>query len=148
MRRRTVIISITLLALITLGAARIGILPYGTPLDFLTPRATWVRSWNHTLRDCADAKAAEKAIKINRDGGTVCVMDDGTWVVIVTEHTCCSGAGFDAALYVTSNKESYLDTKTNYCEFSLADEVAAHSKKNIPEFLASVHALGRRLSKY
>lgn len=143
-----IILPLILLLGIAIAAARLGLLPRGTPLDFFTAEATFIRSWKRTLISSPDAETAENKLKANKEGGAVVRMEDGTWVAVVMEHHCCTGAGFDATLYVTSEGETWLDSDTCYCGWeSLEWDMAEYSKKDIRSFLADVCSANKKLSK-
>lgn len=97
------------------GAARYGLLPRGTWLDYFAQEVDFVRGWVEVLRGCADADAAEAAVKGNKEGGMVLRMADGSWVAVVMEHKCCTGAGFNATVYVMSDGRAFVDEDTCYC---------------------------------
>ena len=74
------------------------------------------------------------------------VCADGSWVSVVMEHACCTGAGFDATLYVTSSGEAYLDTTTRYCgAFDLADSLHVLPRTDSASLISSLASSGKRL---
>lgn len=141
-----ILATLTLAALI--GAAWIGLLPQGIPFDCISPGARYVRSWHSDLRDCVDASSAQVLLARNKEGGEVVVMGDGTWVAVVMEHECCTGAGFNATLYVASTGEAYVDLDSCYCGWMpLGDELRAYPKTSVGAFLAAVRSRGKRLDR-
>lgn len=75
-------------------------------------------------------------------------MSDGSWVAVVMEHHCCTGAGFDATLYVTSTGETHLDSESCYCGWlPLGDEIYEYPKTSSAAFLASVRSSGKQLTR-
>jgi hypothetical protein len=149
MRRfRTVFWILALVASAIAGTAWIGLLPRGSPFDYFSPEARFVRRWHSDLRDCADASSAQSLLNKNKEGGEAITMSDGSWVAVVMEHHCCTGAGFDATLYVTSSGEAYLDSDTCYCGWMpLGDEIYTCPKTRVADFLAAVRASGKRLTR-
>lgn len=130
----------------TLGAGWIGLLPW--PLNYFSPESRFIRYWRQTLEKCPDASSADRALSANKEGGDVVHLADGTWVAVVMEHECCTGAGFNATLYVTSTKEAYLDSRTGYCGFfPLREELLSAEKRSIPDFLNSRKGEGKQLSR-
>ncbi len=128
------------------GAAKIGMLPQGTPFDFLSPASSFVRSWESQIASSDDPDAIESFVSKNKEGGWVIRTDDGGWVSVVMEHECCTGAGFNATLYVTSAGDSFLDTKTCYCgSMPLAEAISSYSRASPDAFLADVRAGGKQL---
>ena len=98
------------------------------------------------LQGCPDARSAQTALRKNKEGGTVVMMDDGTWVAVVMEHACCTGAGFNATLYRTSRGALYLDSDSSYCGFfPLREELLTHACPNTAAFLESVKSGGKNL---
>lgn len=119
---------------------------FGMPLDCFAPQSRFIRHWTHTLRGSGSAAAATEAIQRNKEGGKMVHLADGSWVAVVMEHHCCTGAGFDATLYVASDGQAWLDSETCYCGFLPLDgELHEYSRQSIPAFLASVRANGKPL---
>lgn len=76
------------------------------------------------------------------------MMPDGSWVAVVMEHSCCTGAGFDATLYVASTGEAYLDSESCYCGWMpLGGELAGYPKTSIADFMAAVKASGKKTTR-
>ena len=118
-----------------------GLLPRGTPLDFFAPETRFVSRWRSELRFCPAPAAAELILKDNKEGGEVVRMADGSWVAVVMEHACCTGAGFNATLYVSSTGEAWLDSATCYCGWMpLGDELAGYPATGVADFIAAVNA--------
>ncbi len=139
---------IALLATAVAGLAWFGLLPGGSPFDYFSPDARFVRRWHSGLLGCGDASSAQSLLKKNKEGGEVIKMSDGSWVAVVMEHKCCTGAGFDATLYVTSTGEAYLDSDTCYCGWMpLGDEICTCPKTRVADYLAAVRASGKRLTR-
>lgn len=148
MKRLAIIgIPILLLCVVTLvGAAKVGILPQGTPFDFLSPASSFVRSWESRITSSDNPDTIESFVSKNKEGGWVVRTHDGGWVSIVMEHDCCTGAGFNATLYVTSGGDSFLDMKTCYCgSRPLAEEISRYSRASPKAFLADVRVGGKQL---
>ncbi len=135
-----------ILSMGAIGTAKTGILPEGTFLDYFTPKSVFIRTWKDRLLECHDQTAADKAVRGNKEGGTVVVMKDGSWVALVMEHACCTGAGFNATLYVTSKGEAYLDAESCYCGFSpLTWELEELPVGTTSEFLTALRTNGKKL---
>ena len=143
-----ILVPLLLLAAAVIGAARIGLLPQGTPLDYFSPQASFVRRWHSELRGCRDALSAQASLKNNKEGGEAVMVADGSWTAIVMEHDCCTGAGFNATLYVTSAGEAYLDAESCYCGWlPLGEEIYEYPKISVAGFLAAVRASGKPLTR-
>ncbi len=139
---------IALLCATLLGVAWFGLLPEGTPFDNFSPKSRFIRSWRGALLNCPNAAAATTALRSNKEGGEAVMMADGSWVAVVMEHACCTGAGFDATLYVTSTGEVYLDPESRYCGWlPLGGEIYAYPKRDIAEFLSAVSSSGKPLTR-
>ncbi|RYD31091.1 MAG: hypothetical protein EOP86_18635 [Verrucomicrobiaceae bacterium] len=137
---------LTLLCAALVGVAWTGLLPRGTFLDGLSPQARFVRHWHSGLSHCADSAAAEALLKHNKEGGEVAMMADGSWVSVVMEHSCCTGAGFNATLYVASTGEAVLDPESCYCGWMpLGEEIYNHPKTSVSDFLAAVGTDGKKI---
>lgn len=136
-----------LLAILT-GIAKFGLVPRGTPLDYFAPESAFVREWRAALESSQSPDDALTKLGKNKEGGEVVRMADGTWVAVVMEHECCTGAGFNATLYVTSKGKSYLDADTCYCGFFLLGrELQGHDNSSIDAFLTAVRASGKPLAE-
>lgn len=143
-----IIASLIAIGAALVGLARMGILPEQGPLAALSPRAQFVRSWTKTLRRSPDAAAAGLALQGNREGGQVIPMADGSWVAVVMEHACCTGAGFNATLFVTSAREAYLDDQTGSCTWEvLASDLQTYPIQSAAEFLAAARSQGKPLER-
>jgi hypothetical protein len=142
----SILLSVSLLLALAIGAVRLGLFPEGTPLDYFSPQSTFVRKWEKELLNCHNIKTAEAMLKLNKEGGQVVTMKDGSWVSIVMEHSCCTGAGFNATLYITSAGGSYLETDSCYCSFSdLRDEIYGYSQESTATFLEAVRSNRKHL---
>jgi hypothetical protein len=128
--------------------AKIGILPTGTPFDYFRPEACYAREWRDKLQAAKSAESALSAVQENIEGGELVRLSDGTWVAVVMEHACCTGAGFNATLYVTSAGRAYLDSDSCYCGFTeLGEELSASDKKSIEAFLTSIKSGGKHITE-
>ncbi|MES2708342.1 MAG: hypothetical protein V4726_17235 [Verrucomicrobiota bacterium] len=134
------------LGAVLMVAAKTGLLPSGTPLDYFAPAPSFARHWIQKLRHCGNTAAAQEALLKNKEGGRGVTMDDGTWVAVAMEHDCCTGAGFNATVYVTSLGGAFVDSNSCYCGFlPLGEELYGYDRRSIPAFLASVEASGKHL---
>src|SRR5690349_16023269 len=109
------LLPLILLSAVLAGVAWTGLLPRGTPFDYFSPAARFVRQWRSDLRGCSNLHSAKALLQRNKEGGEAVTMADGSWVAVVMEHDCCTGAGFNATLYVASTGETYLDPESCYC---------------------------------
>ena len=145
---RTILVPPILLCAALIGVAWIGLLPRGTPFDYFSPEARFVRRWHSDLRACSDPTSAQVLLKRNKEGGEAVMMADGSWLAIVMEHSCCTGAGFNATLYVASTGETYLDPESCYCGWTpLGDEIYGYPMNSIADFLAAVRSSGKRITR-
>ena len=133
---------------LVVGAASLGIVPRGTPLDFFSPESTFIRRWHSALQSCSNLADAKRMAARNKEGGDVVVLNDGSWVAVAMEHAWCTGAGFNATIYVISSGAAYLDPSTCYCGwFPLGYELAGHSKDSQDAFFSAVRASGKTLTQ-
>lgn len=147
-KRRSIPARLTLVCAAVVGVAWMGLWPRGTPLDYFSPQSRFVRHWYSGLSRCADPSAAQALVKDNKEGGEVVRMADGPWVSVVMEHSCCTGAGFNATLYIASTGGAFPDPESCYCSWMpLGEELYSHPKTSISDFLAAVRADGRRITR-
>lgn len=140
---------ICLVLALLIGIARLGFMPRGTPLDYFSPELAFIREWQTKLESCKTHESATLILQDNKEGGKVIFLSDGTWIAVVMEHACCTGAGFNATLYVTSEGDTYLDSDTCYCGFMpLAEELMTHDKKSIDSFFVSIRSSGKHITKF
>ena len=143
---RPIFALLILLCTALVGVAWIGFLPRGTPLDYFSPQARFIRHWQSDLSRCSGPSAAQSMLYRNKEGGEAVRMLDGSWVAVVMEHSCCTGAGFDATLYVASTGGTFLDLDSSYCGWMpLGDEIHNYPKTGISEFLTAVKAGGKKI---
>lgn len=141
-------IGFALLATLIIGLAMLGKIPRGTPMDTLAPEAHFVQQWKTQLESATNPEAAAAIVRQNKEGGKVVHLNDGTWIAVVMEHECCTGAGYNATLYVTSSGESYLDVETCYCAFMELDgEIDHHSHASIAAFLDDIRSSGKMITR-
>ena len=84
-RFRYILLPLILSGAALAGMAWIGILPRGTPLDYISPGARFVRGWHSDLRTCTDPASAQALLNRNKEGGEAVTMTDGSWVAIVPQ---------------------------------------------------------------
>ena len=89
----------------------------------------------------------EQAFNQMRAGGDAIPMitidlDDGGSAKVILEHSCCSGAGFDAVAVRTSDGKEYRSNK-NYCGLMGFDfSVHGDAMKDMAHFKAFIKAEG------
>lgn len=117
-------------------------------MDHFSPESSFVRSWHSSLRFCSDSTAPTSIAAGDKEGGDVFVLHDGSWVAVVMEHPCCTGAGFNATVYVTSTGAAYLDPSSCYCGWlPRGEELAGHPKDSQKAFFAAVRGSGKTLRR-
>jgi len=147
-RLRIILWPLILLGAALAGVAWTGLLPRGTPFDYFSPEARFVRQWRSDLRSCSDPDSAKTLLKRNKEGGEAVTMSDGSWVAVVMEHSCCTGAGFNATLYVVSTGETYLDSESCYCGWlPLGEEIYGYPKTSVHDFIAAVKSSGKKTTR-
>lgn len=88
-------------------------------IGLVTPHLTFihqprfVRHWSERLRTIDSLDAAKRF----GEGEPVFVraFPSGEWLIATCEHSCCSGAGFDATVIRDSTGAIYSDTTHTFC---------------------------------
>ncbi|MDA3799191.1 MAG: hypothetical protein PF692_08945 [Kiritimatiellae bacterium] len=69
-------------------------------------------------------------------------FDNGEWVAIRMEHSCCSGAGFDATVIFDSNHNIKYDREYTFCGYeALSGMLNEINAEGLSEFYAKLDFL-------
>ena len=103
------------------------------------PRA-FVQHWSERFRtvDSLDtAKRFEQSEPVY-----VRTLSSGEWFIATCEHSCCSGAGFDATVIRDSTGAIYADTTHTFCGIEgMSSELAAASSDTLSAFYTRLKQL-------
>lgn len=84
----------------------------------------------------------EAFVQLRGGGGLAVKMESGDSATVILEHSCCSGAGFDAVAVRTSDGQEFFARK-NYCGVQgFFVELTEEGAKDIPHFTAFLRSEG------
>ena len=76
----------------------------------------FVAHWAKLFQDCPDIASIQALpTKERPDCIFIRAFTNGQWVAVRMEHSCCSGAGFDASVFVDSTRTIRYDTTHTFC---------------------------------
>jgi hypothetical protein len=86
----------------------------------------FVQHWSERFQD---VNSLETAKRIEQSEAVVVrTLPSGEWFIATCEHSCCSGAGFDATVIRDSTGAIYADTTHTFCGIEgLGEELGARS---------------------
>ena len=88
------------------------------------PRA-FVQHWTDRFRSIDSLDAAKRFEQ--SDPVIVRKLPSGEWFIATCEHSCCSGAGFDATVICDSTGAIYADVTQTFCGIEgLGEELGEH----------------------
>ena len=69
-------------------------------------------------------------------------FDTGEWVAVAMEHSCCSGAGFNASIFFDSNGSTFVDTTYSFCGVEgMGEELHRVETSNLAGFYSKLTKL-------
>ncbi len=74
----------------------------------------FIREWSERFRPLDSLDAARELTK-SEPWVVLRILPSGEWFVTTCEHSCCSGAGFDATVIRDSTGAIYADTTHTFC---------------------------------
>jgi hypothetical protein len=93
----------------------------------------FVASNGALLRSCRDLKEAQRVAQFTRK------FSDQTWVAAISEHSCSSGAGFDATVFYDSKGVVRVDRAHHFCGVEgLQSELNRVAANTLPDFYAGL----------
>lgn len=102
------------------------------------PRA-FIKLWTERFRAVDSLQAAEHLAE--SEPVIVRSFPSGEWLVATCEHSCCSGAGFDATVIRDSTSAVYADTTYTFCGIEgLGGELPKHAA-SLPDFYSALTQL-------
>lgn len=80
--------------------------------------------------------------ELRHGGGSPLKLESGASASVILEHSCCSGAGFDAVAVRTSDGQEFY-SKNNYCGLGgFFFELEEAAVQDLPRFTAFLRAHG------
>lgn len=109
----------------------------------------FVRHWARLFQKCPDVDSIRALPPAERPD---CIytrqFTNGQWVAVRMEHSCCSGAGFDASVFADSTRTIRYDTTYSFCGYeSLCGELGSVAATNLDGFYASLTNLNLKTWK-
>jgi|GEM_PF-4153282 len=96
-----------------------------------------IREWAERLRAVPSLAAAQQLAK--KEPVYVRTFSSGEWDVATCEHSCCSGAGFDAKVIRDSTGAIYADKTHTFCGAEgMAEDLSYIQADSLAEFYAHV----------
>lgn len=74
----------------------------------------FIKQWNTDFRKLDGLGSARQMVQ-SEPWVVLRVFPSGEWLVATCEHSCCSGAGFDATVIRDSTGAIYADTTHTFC---------------------------------
>ena len=108
----------------------------------------FVDHWASLLSRCRNIQEVEAVAKEQDRLVLTRRFDSGEWVAVCSEHSCCSGAGFDATVFVDSKGTIQYDTTHSFCGYEgLCGELNGVAASNLNQFYSGVDSMGIRLEQ-
>jgi hypothetical protein len=94
-----------------------------------TQASDFISKQSARIRQCKTLQDSEQAAHFTRS------FSDGTWVAVMSEHACSSGAGFDATVFYDSENIVRFDKLHHFCGLEgLHNELTKISADSLREF--------------
>jgi hypothetical protein len=99
--------------------------------------ALFIRYWGTRFRSVRTIEDARRMARLT--DAVFKELPSGDWFMAVCEHSCCSGAGFDATVIHDSAGATYTDTTYTFCGMeALWCELGSTDARNLRQFYASL----------
>jgi hypothetical protein len=120
-----------------LGAGA-GLLVAGLAIPLLASRdaraSRFVSSTSAALRACHGLEETQHVAQFMR------TFSDGTWVAAISEHSCSSGAGFEATVFYDTTGAVWVDRTHHFCGVEgLQSELSSFVAPTLRDFYAGLH---------
>ena len=93
----------------------------------------FIHSKGALLKNCESYADAQRVAQFARK------FSDGTWVAVISEHACSSGAGFDATIFYDSSGIMRVDKTHHFCGTEgLENELSRVTASTLREFYAGL----------
>ncbi len=106
----------------------------------------FVAHWVGQFQNCPDVAGISALPPAERpDCIYIRQFTNGQWVAVRSEHSCCSGAGFDASVFLDSTRTIRYDTTYSFCGYEgLCGELGAVQATDLAGFYAALTNLTLR----
>jgi hypothetical protein len=118
------------------GLAAILLLAVTTTIAWAIRPTVFVRSWTARLRPCKSL--TDIALLPERDRILTQEFSNGEWVAGVMEHSCCSGAGFDATIFKDSRGKIFVDRTYSFCGYEELEQLFGPTIRSLDEFYSAL----------
>lgn len=107
-------------------------------------RRAFIRTWTSRFRACHNLSDVRRL----PDADFLCIrtFPTGEWVAVSSEHSCCSGAGFDATIFYDSRSQLQVDTTYSFCGYEgLVGALPGNDVGSLARFYDNLRSFNLRL---